>query len=170
MWQVAIAFSAGAAALLGMPAVGAHAVAPFAALCAASFLRRRPVLAAVCAGFAWTQLLASGWLDGAWPCARDREPVAVTGRIAAPALEREGRTDFDLDVIEAEPAADAPRRVRVAWYESTGVPRPGEVWRLQLRLRCRHGFVNPCAPDRDLALLRERIGELLNGRETDRPL
>lgn len=157
MWQVAIAFSAGAAALLGMPAVGAHAVAPFAALCAASFVRRRPVLAAVCAGLAWTQLLASGWLDGAWPCARDREPVTVTGRIAAPALEREGRTDFDLDVIEAEPAADAPRRVRVAWYESTGVPRPGEVWRLQLRLRCRHGFVNPCAPDRDLALLRERI-------------
>jgi competence protein ComEC len=157
MWQVAMAFSAGAAALLGMPAVGAHAVAPLAALCVASFVRRRAVPAAACAGFAWTLLLAGGWLAGAWPCARDREPVTVTGRIAAPALEREGRTDFDLDVIAAESAANAPRRIRVAWYESTGFPRPGEVWRLQLRLRCRHGFVNPCAPERDLALLRERI-------------
>ena len=157
MWQVAIAFSAGAAALLGLPALGAHAVAPLAALGAAAWVRRRPVFAAACAGFAWTQLLATGWLHGAWPCTRDREPVTITGRIAAPALEREGRTDFDLDVIKAEPATGSPRRVRVAWYESTGVPRPGEIWRLQLRLRCRHGFVNPCAPDRDLALLRERI-------------
>jgi competence protein ComEC len=157
MWQVAVAFSAGVTALLGLPTLGPRPVALAAAVVAACLIWRRPVLAAACAGFAWAQLLAAGWLDHAWPCTRDREPVAVTGRVAAPALEREGRTDFDLDVLDAEPDAGAPRRIRIAWYEATAVPRPGETWRLLLRMRCRHGFVNPGAPDRDLALLRERI-------------
>jgi competence protein ComEC len=31
------------------------------------------------------------------------------------------------------------------------------LWRFELRLRCRRGFVNPGAPDRELALLRDRI-------------
>ncbi len=157
MWQLAFAFSAGAAALLGVPALGDRVVIIPTAIAAALCLSRRPVVAAVFVGFAWTQLLASDRAEGAWPCTRDREAVAVTGRVAAPALEREGRTDFDLDVLDAGLAADTPRRIRVAWYEPTGAPQPGETWRLDLRLRCRHGFVNAGAPDRDLALLREGI-------------
>ena len=56
---------------------------------------RRPLAAVMLAGFAWTQLLAAHWLASDWPCARDGEAVAMTGRVSAPALEREDRTDFD---------------------------------------------------------------------------
>ena len=119
--------------------------------------RRQPLAGVMLAGFAWTQLLAALWLASGWPCARDREAVAITGRVSAPALEREDRTDFDLDVIETSAPRPWPQRLRLAWYDAGHKPLPGECWRVQARLRCRHGFANPGAQDRELALLREHI-------------
>jgi competence protein ComEC len=157
MLRIALAFSAGTAAVLGLPALGPAVIAAAPALAAGLCARRRPVLAAALAGFAWTYLLAAGWVGTGWPCARDREEMPVVGRVASPPLEREGRTDFDLEVTGQPPPAPGPRRIRVAWYRPDGLPQPGECWRFELRLRCRHGLANPGAPDRDLALLRERI-------------
>ena len=120
-------------------------------------IRRLPAAAAFLIGLAWSHALASDRLSTSWPCDRDREELVLTGRITAPAIERDGRTDFDLDVIDATPAAGRPARVRLAWYETEVLPRPGECWRLTVRLRCRRGMANPGAPDRELDLLRQRI-------------
>src|SRR5262245_28884328 len=109
MWQLAFAFSAGAAVLLGLPGLGDPGVFISAAVAAVISMRRRPVIAAAIAGFAWTQLLASDRVGSVWPCTRDRDAVTVTGRVAVPALEREGRTDFDLDVLDAESVSGSPR-------------------------------------------------------------
>src|SRR5262245_57749371 len=127
MWQLAIALSAGAAMFLGLPARGPGLVSWVAGVMAGCTARSSRLPAAACLGFAWTQLLATGWLHHAWPCTRDREEVDVTGRVAAPALEREGRTEFDFEVAAGAAGSFAPRRIRVAWYEATDVPRPGET-------------------------------------------
>jgi len=157
MLQWAIPFLAGAALLQAVPSLGPAGLSVIPAVAAALLLRRAPALAAACAGLALAHLLATLALATPWPCSRDREAAAVEGRIAAPPLAREGRADFDLDVLRVDAAGPWPRRVRVAWYEPDRLPSVGEIWRFQLRLRCNRGFLNPGAPDRRLALLRERI-------------
>lgn len=157
MWQSAIPFLAGTAALQALPLLGP----PWLSVCPAALAllaaRRCRVLAAACFGLALAHALASAWLAYGWPCARDREAASVEGRIAAPPLARTGRTDFDLDVLRVAAPGPWPRRLRVSWYQPEALPAAGERWRFMLRLRCRRGFVNPGAPDRELALLRERI-------------
>jgi len=157
MIRFALAFCAGAAAVQALPALWRGEAVLAVAVLGLLAARRRPFAAALLAGFTWTQLLAGLWLASAWPCARDREAVPLTGRVSAPALEREDRIDFDLDVIETSAPRPWPKRVRLAWYEADQKPSPGECWRLTARLRCRHGFVNPGAQDRELALVAERI-------------
>ena len=157
MFRIALAFCAGAAAVHALPALWPAAVVLSIVCAAALAARRSPAIAAILAGFAWTHFLASLWLAQGWPCARDREEIELVGRVSAPSLELEGRTDFDLDVIEASARLPWPGRVRLSWYEADRKPEPGETWRFVARLRCRRGLVNPGAQDRELALLRERI-------------
>ncbi len=157
MWCWAIPFLAGAASLHALPALGPSSTSVALAAAALLALRRWSMLAAACAGLAWSHALATTWMATSWPCSRDREVATVEGQIAGPPLVRPGRTDFDLELIRSDAPGRAPRRVRVSWYEADPQLSPGEHWRLELRLRCRRGLVNPGAPDRELALLRERI-------------
>ena len=157
MFRFALAFCAGAAAVHALPALWCGEAVAAIAVLGVIAVRRQPIAAFLLAGFAWTQLLAALWLESGWPCTRDRETVAITGRVSAPALEREDRTDFDLDSIESPAPRPLPKRLRLSWYEAGQKPSPGECWRLVARLRCRHGFANPGAQDRELALLGERI-------------
>ncbi|MEX2150781.1 MAG: DNA internalization-related competence protein ComEC/Rec2 [Steroidobacteraceae bacterium] len=150
-------FCAGAAA-----ALASHVLWPWTVLCMTAvsgllLLRRRPALAALCLGFAWTSFCAGNSLRDDWPCARDRETVEVTGRVATPAIERTGRTDFDLDVPALAAGTGRSARLRVSWYEPGELPLPGQRWRMTLRLRCRSGMANPGAQDRELDLLRQGI-------------
>ncbi len=153
MFAVALAFCAGAALVPALPALPSAAWLFAAALLALTWLPRWPWIAASCVGAAWTALVASNLLGAGWPCSQDREASALTGIVAAPALVREGRTDFDLAVS----GRDLQGRVRLSWYQATAVPRPGERWRLTARLRCRQGLANPGAADREFQLLRERV-------------
>ena len=149
-----LAFFIGVAAALAAPVpwhpLAIAGIAAFGICC----LRRNPPLLAFCLAFAWTAALTLQILDRDWPCARDRETLEVTGRIAAPAIVRDQRIDFDLELREA----GLPHRIRVSWYEATTVPTPGERWHCVLRIRCRSGLANPGAPDRELDLLRQGIG------------
>lgn len=156
MVQVALAFCAGAATVFSLPALPSGAF-----LCltgAVGLLSRRPLVAASCLGLAWTGWLAAGLLAERWPCDRDREEVTLTGIIAAPATRRHERVDFDLAVLESTASAPVPHRVRLTWYEATTAPLPGQRWRMTVRLRCPRGMANPGAADRELDLLRQRIG------------
>ena len=159
MLRSALAFCAGTAAIQLLPSVCAPWLAALAAAAAAGILRLRPGLAAFLAGCAVASYGTASVLAAAWPCARDREVVTLEGRIAEPAMVRPERTDFDLDVDAVSGAGDPslPRRLRLTWYEAAGLPRAGERWRFDVRLRCPRGFANPGAPDRELALLREGL-------------
>lgn len=150
-------FCAGAAAALALPVLWPWSGRCLAAVSGLLLLRRRPALAALCLGFAWSSFCAEMSLRDDWPCARDRETVEVTGRVATPAIVRAGRTDFDLDVPAIGPGAARSARVRVSWYDPGALPLPGQRWRMTLRLRCRSGMANPGAQDRELDLLRQGI-------------
>lgn len=157
MLRWAISFLAGAAAVQALPTLGPAGSFALPAVAALLLRRRLPACSAGCAGLALSMGMATAWLGTGWPCTRDRETVPVEGRIAAPPLEREGRTDFDLAVTRIGAPGPWPRRLRVSWYEPERMPAVDEHWRFELRLRCRRGYLNPGAPDRELALLRERI-------------
>jgi len=153
MFVPVLAFCAGVAALQLLPVLPSPwLLLPGLALACAG-RRRLPALAAACCGLAWGAVQLSVRLGGDWPCARDREAVALEGTVTAPALLLPGRTDFEFQV-----AAPVPLRARLAWYDATTVPQPGERWSLVARLRCRRGFANPGGPDRELELLRQGIG------------
>jgi competence protein ComEC len=157
MWRWAIPFLAGAAGLHALPALGPASLPVVLIAAGMAAVRRWPLLAAAVGGLAWSHLLATDWVATSWPCARDREVATLEGKVAGAPLVRPGRTDFDLEVTRSTAPAPWPRQVRVSWYEADRPLAPGEHWRLELRLRCRRGLVNPGAPDRELALLRERI-------------
>lgn len=156
---VALAFVAGASvALLAplLPSPAALLALALAALAAAAAGGR--MLAAALAGVVAVGLHAHRALDDDWPCSRDRETVSLTGTVVSPAEERPGRLDFDLAPDAAARSEGVPRRVAVTWYEPEARPRPGETWRLALRLRCRSGFANPGGFERELDLLRRGLG------------
>lgn len=51
-----------------------------------------------------------------------------------------------------------PRRVRVSWYHDPPPLRPGDCWRLHLKLRAPRGSLNPGGFDYEAWLWRKRIG------------
>lgn len=148
----ALGFCGGAASLLLLPGLPSPATLPILLLAAIACRRRAPLLAAALCGICWSAPLVSARLADDWPCARDREAVVLTGVVAAPAIARTGRTDFEFDA-----QSPRPLRVRLAWYDADLLPEPGQRWRLKARLRCRRGFLNAGAPDRELGLLRQGI-------------
>jgi len=64
--------------------------------------------------------------------------------------------------IVAEPLQDArlPQRVRVSWYEPDVLPRLGDIWQFELRLRRPRGNRNPGTFDYEAWLFRERVGAI----------
>jgi competence protein ComEC len=65
----------------------------------------------------------------------------------------------DRLVLTVTPVDDTriPQRVRVSWFEAPVVPRIGEVWELELRLRRPRGSFNPGGFDYESWLFRERV-------------
>lgn len=51
-----------------------------------------------------------------------------------------------------------PRRIRLSWYDAADVPRFGECWRLNVRLRRPRGMANPGSFDYERWLFRSGIG------------
>ena len=157
MFAAALAFCAGIATVHVLPALLPLPLLAAAALLAAWTVRRRTALAAYAIGVIHATGFAAQLSGSSWPCARDREEITLRGTVASPALAREGRTDFDLAVADSTAGRPLPGLVRLSWYDAPAVPRPGQVWRVTARLRCRQGLANPGAADRELDLLRQRV-------------
>ena len=155
----ALAFIGGAMFALALPSLPSYGIllALAAAGLAATCSGGRPLAAAI-AGVIAVGLQGHYALNGDWPCSRDREAVTVTGVVVSPAEAQPGRIDFELEPVGAARAGGLPRRMRLTWYEPGATPRPGEVWRLGVRLRCRNGFTNPWGFERELDLLRRGLG------------
>lgn len=61
-------------------------------------------------------------------------------------------------VVATDKGSELPARIRLSWYDAAAVPKIGETWQLQVRLRRPRGFSNPARFDYEHWLFRKRIG------------
>jgi competence protein ComEC len=117
--------------------------------------RLRPVLVlsvAVAAGFAWALLHAHHHPE---PLAgHEHVDVVLDGRIVSLPVVSDRAVRFLFDVDEGD---GRRRRIRVSWYGGAPDLRPGETWRLTLRLRVPRGFMNPGGFDYEGWLRQHRV-------------
>jgi competence protein ComEC len=104
-------------------------------------------------GFYWAAALAQARLADALPAEWEGRDVEIVGVVAGLPQVYDRNTRFEFDVEQVlTPAAPVPRRISLSWWgaperdgRAATVPplRPGERWRLTVRLRRPHGSVNP---------------------------
>jgi len=82
------------------------------------------------------------------------EQVLLAGRVTGMPVENERSVRFLLRVTEGEFKG---AQVRLYWYHPEVIPRPGERWRFQVRLRAPTGSVNFDAFDYERWLFTKRI-------------
>jgi len=167
-----LAFVGGAALLQTravLPAPGVllslAALALVAAL-VAMLLRRRPraaaaVIAGALAGFCWAAFVASRALAPALAQADEGRDVVVVGTVDNLPGEgtRSTRFHFAVEEVIAPAAMRVPPRVALSWYADDAPVnvRPGERWRLKVRLQRPHGNANPGGFDYELWLLEQGV-------------
>jgi len=116
-------------------------------------------------GFAYAALRADVRLADALPVDWEVRDITLTGVVVAlpQRIERGERFEFVVEAVHT-PGARVPRRILLAWYhapdarddpESGAGPavRPGERWRLTVRLKRPHGNANPHGFDYEAWLL-----------------
>jgi competence protein ComEC len=120
------------------------------------------ILALTCffiAGFVWALFQARTYLDHRLPENLAGVDIRVQGKITGlPAGDGEAqRFVFEIERYETEglPAV-MPRRLRLSWYYGPPL-HSGERWRLLLRLKPPHGFMNPGGFDYEAWLYQQRI-------------
>ncbi len=112
-------------------------------------------------GFAWSSWRAQWRLADELPMTSELREVEVVGVVA----DLPQPLDRGLRFLFAVESSDAPvpARVQLSWYPPRSgqgqVPdlRPGERWRLTVRLRRPHGFVNPHGFDYEAWLLARNV-------------
>lgn len=123
-------------------------------------------LACLALGFGWAAWRADSRLADQLAAEWEGRDVAVVGVVAGLPQEFAGGTRFEFDVEQAAGGAVVPGRILLSWYagrrdsERTEalVVRPGERWRLTVRLKRPHGNANPGVFDYESWLLERNIG------------
>ncbi|WP_288392782.1 DNA internalization-related competence protein ComEC/Rec2 [uncultured Herbaspirillum sp.] len=131
-------------------------------------------------GFLWAASFALYYLDQELPSAWEGRDITVIGTVAdLPAHNDQGvRFRFDVEqvVLQGGVKPPVPPRLALSWYGNQryqqptedgeqaapaplAVPdlRPGERWRLQVRLKRPHGNANPDGFDYELSLLQDDV-------------
>lgn len=110
------------------------------------FKPARP-LAGLALGFFLAFAHAQGTLSsGLDPALEGRDLVAVGTLVGLPehGVDRTRlRLDIDELMFEGQAVSGPPRRILLSWYGETPPLAPGQRWRLTVRLKQPHGFLNP---------------------------
>ena len=119
---------------------------------------RLPV--AVLAGFLWAFLHAAWILSSALPEELEGIDVEVEGIIASLIDHDAHRARFEFKLnrlIHNQQIFTLPRRISLNWYGETPTLSVGDRWRLTVRLKRPHGFMNPGGFDYEKWLFQRRI-------------
>ncbi len=116
---------------------------------------------ALLGGFLWALLQASWMAGGVLPEHLQGVDLELEGTIAS-LVERDSRRArfrFLVErVIHGEQEYNTPRQVLLSWYGRAPELGVGERWRLTVRLKRPHGFMNPGGFDYEKWLFQQRIG------------
>lgn len=117
-----------------------------------AWARGLALLAWVAFGFGWAAWRAETRLADRLIPEWEGRDVEVVGVVAAlpQAFNQGSRFEFDLESV-ATPGARLPSRLMLSWYQGQRdgeihggqAVRPGERWRLTVRLKLPHGNANP---------------------------
>lgn len=125
--------------------------------------RRMPLLrrlAPLALGFVWAWGHAAWQLQGAIAPDLEGRDLILVGVVTGLPESRGSGTRFAFDVHALQGEEGDPRfsgRVRLTWYRGAPELRPGERWRLRVRLKAPHGFANPGGFDYEGWLFRRGI-------------
>lgn len=118
------------------------------------------LLCCLVAGFLWAQLQAQDLLQQRLPAELVNKQLHVRGFIASLPERQGNRTQFVFEISDSisPHLATYPHKVRLSWYSDKPVKlQPGDEWRLTLRLRPPHNFMNPASFDYSAWLLQKGI-------------
>ncbi len=133
---------------LSFPAYGLVA----AVACGVRIIRFPAVFAV---GFCVMGIAAQEQLDDRLAVRVQGSTTAVSGRIVGfPQLERDSLRFLFRPIGRR----DLPEKIRLTWLRPGTVPKIGEVWRMQVRLKRPRGYSNPGGFDYEGWLFREGIG------------
>lgn len=146
------------------------ALGGLAAICRMADTRWHGIARLLCgmlAGFAWAGLFAQVYLARALPPQDEGRDIVLVGTIDSLPhhFERGVRFHFAVESVDGETLPPHfPQRVALSWYTGFGAEaaplpevRPGERWRLTVRLRRPHGNANPHGFDYEAWLLERRL-------------
>ncbi|HEY6644908.1 DNA internalization-related competence protein ComEC/Rec2 [Povalibacter sp.] len=142
-------------ALPGLPDPWPWALAA-ALLLGTALALRSVVVTALVLGLAWAWFGAASRLADDLPSQLEGEDLLVRGDIAS--LPDARGTDVQFEFVVTQAAAGVPSRIRLSWYDAGELPRPGESWQLNVRLKRRNGFANPGGYDYEAQLFRQGVG------------
>jgi len=130
----------------------------------------RPLALFVC-GFLWALLRAQCMLQAVLPASLEGQTLVVHGTIASLPTRDARRLRFEFLISGARRGAQPVAfqgLVRLAWYQGAPSVKPGQKWRLELRLKRPRGLVNPGGFDYERWLFRRGLtatGYVLSGAD-----
>ncbi len=124
-----------------------------ASICALSWRRAR-LPGCFVLGFVLFQLAGAGLVDARLERRYAGDSMLVVARVADFPRQAGSNLVMNLAPLDDE---RIPARVRVSWFEPPVVPRLGEVWEFELRLRRPRGSLNPGGFDYESWLFREKF-------------
>ena len=105
---------------------------------------------AIASGFLWALIHAATILSTGLPVQIEGKDIILEGIISAIPEQRSNGVRFPFDIQDMHQAtADGviyntlPKRVLLSWYGKTPQLTVGDNWRLRVRLKRPHGFMNP---------------------------
>lgn len=112
-------------------------------------------------GFLWALFRADIVLQQSLPSALEAKPLTVTGRIVGLPVQYDDSVKFLLDVETLQDSTrqwPSPGRIQLMWSGMNAAKlRPGDTWRLNVRLKRPHGLMNPGGFDQEQQMFLQRI-------------
>ena len=113
-------------------------------------------------GYIWASAIALHTLDSSLARSDEGRDVAIVGMVDSLPHRFEGGARFQFLIEHVEtPGVRVPGRVALSWYGQAAsdpqLVRPGERWRLAVRLQRPHGNANPHGFDYEAWLLEQGI-------------
>ena len=113
------------------------------------------------AGFLWAFFWANNLLSQQLANQIEGEALEITGQVVSLPVVRGYATRFQLQahklIDEEGHSWPLPGKVRLSWYRSEQEIRPGQLWRLRVKLKRPYGFMNPGGFDYEAWLFQKRI-------------
>ncbi|WP_190275878.1 DNA internalization-related competence protein ComEC/Rec2 [Thiorhodovibrio frisius] len=126
--------------------------------------------ALVVIGFGYAYWASSPLLTQPFSESLLRQDLLIEGRIAGLPDQTPERARWLFDIEQASHQGQSvrlPERVRLSWYKGAPALAAGERWRLLVRLKPPHGFMNPAGFDYERWLFQQGIGATGYVRDSD---